>query len=97
VTYRGLIELTLPVGVLMSALGAVDYVRLSVSRMEKPNYYLLGHWIDPFWEVQLPAMVAGIVLILVGKRLSKGSARHGSAGRVQGTAPEHPYRAQRPR
>jgi hypothetical protein len=61
-------------GILLVAAGVVDICRLAILRPEKEAYYLFGHWFDAFWEIHLPALVSGLVLIILGVRLSRQDA-----------------------
>jgi len=40
--------------------------RIILAGSEKQAHYIVGHWFDAVWEVQLPLVGAGVVIIAFG-------------------------------
>lgn len=40
-------------------------LRSRLTHPEKKAYYVLGHWVDAFWEVQVPLLVIGVATLVV--------------------------------
>jgi hypothetical protein len=54
------------VGAVLVALAPVDRWDLAARPPEKAAYYFLEHWWDRVWEIQLPLLAGGIVLLVAG-------------------------------
>lgn len=50
-------------GVLALSCGIQGLVILQLLAPEKSAYYALGHWFDAVWEIHIPSIVFGLVLI----------------------------------
>lgn len=49
-------------GALLAVSAMADMLRMKITTSEKAAYYIFGHWLDAFWQVQLPVLAAGIIL-----------------------------------
>lgn len=47
----------------MGLLALIDVVRIEIVQPEKAAYYLMGHWFDAFWQIQLPGLMLGLVMV----------------------------------
>jgi hypothetical protein len=43
--------------------GLADVIYFQLVESEKHAHYVLGHWFDAVWGVQVPLLVAGVVAI----------------------------------
>jgi hypothetical protein len=51
-------------GVLLAAAAIASLFHVLFTNLEKEAVYLLGHWFDTFWELQLPCLCLGLLIIL---------------------------------
>lgn len=51
------------IGAVITLLALVDIVRIAIVNPDKAAYYLMGHWVDVFWQLQLPALFLGLVMV----------------------------------